>query len=71
MTWSDDLRAQVPRSEIPLFLAELQALVAALREDREWQHLLTPPLRAHAELAIAYLQAGKKRDAVAAAMRAE
>lgn len=66
MSWQDDLRDRVPRQEIPDFLAELQALVAALREERPWQPHLTPLLRAHRDLVLGYLTPGPARDAVAA-----
>ncbi len=69
MTWNERLKAEVPKQDIPTFLIELQALVAALREERPWQHLLTDTLRRHQELALAYMDAGPKRDAVAAALR--
>lgn len=69
VAWRDDLRSRLPREEIPPFLADLQALVAALREDRprsEWTDRLTPRLRAHPELVLGYLSPGPPRDAVAA-----
>lgn len=65
MTWPDRLRAELDRDAIPQYLADLQLLVAALREGRRWEPLLSPRLRQHAALTVAYLQAGPKRDAVA------
>lgn len=69
MTWQDDLRAEVPRSEIPAFLVDLQALVAALREGRPWHALVTQPLRDHPSLVQDYLSPGAARDAVADRLR--
>ena len=67
--WSAQLRDAMPRSEIPAFLADLQALVAALREERSWHGLLTARLRTHPDLVMAYLTPGPARDAVALALR--
>lgn len=68
MTWNERLKARLPREEIPAFLADLQALVAALREDRPWQDLLTTRLRNEPDLVLGYLQPGAKRDEVADAL---
>ena len=68
--WSAQLREAMERDEIPLFLADLQALVAALREERAWHGLFTARLRGHADLVLAYLTPGPARDAVAKALRA-
>lgn len=68
MAWRDDLRDRLPREDIPPFLADLQALVAALREGRPWADRLTPRLRAHPDLVLGYLSPGPARDAVAAAL---
>ncbi len=54
----------MPKEEIPAFLADLQALIAAMRDDQEWRSRLTPLLRAHAQLALDYMQDGPKKDAV-------
>lgn len=69
MAWRDDLRERLPRGEIPVFLTDLQALVAALREGRPWRPMLTPRLRAHPDLVLGYLDPGPARDAVAGALR--
>lgn len=68
MSWNDELRAAMPREDIPAFLADLQALVAALREELPLEERLTARLRVHPELVLGYLQAGPKRDAVKAAL---
>jgi hypothetical protein len=68
MIWANALKAALPPAEIPDFLLDLQALVAALREDRAWQHLLTPRLRAQPDLVLSYLTDGPKKRAVAAAI---
>lgn len=70
MEWRQRLKQEVPRDEIPAFLTDLQALVAALRDGVPWEPLLTPRLRAHASLVVAYLDPGPKRAAVEAALRA-
>lgn len=69
MAWPDDLRDRLPRQDIPAFLSDLQALVAALREGRPWRDLLTPRLRAEPGLVLGYLDPGPARDAVADALR--
>lgn len=68
MKWNEQLKAEVPRSDIPTFLADLQALVAALREGREPR--ATPVLRAHAALALAYMDEGAKKERARALLRA-
>ena len=69
MAWRDDLRERLPRGDIPVFLTDLQALVAALREGRPWAQRLTPRLRDHPDLVLGYLDPGPGRDAVADALR--
>lgn len=69
MTWNDDLRAAMPRDEIPAFLADLQTLVAALRENRPWT--LSRTLCNHPGLVLDYLTPGPGRDAVAAALQGQ
>lgn len=69
MDFADALRSRLGRDAIPSFLADLQALVAALREDKPWQDLLTTRLRAHPDLVLMYLSPGTKRDAVRDALR--
>lgn len=63
-SWQDRLKQQVPRDEIPSYLADLQALVAWLREWREAQQVpepdhvaprLTPLLKEHAALTAGYV----------------
>ncbi|MGB1585650.1 MAG: hypothetical protein ACPHID_01210 [Thermoplasmatota archaeon] len=70
MTWNDRLRRDVPKADIPTFLTELQALVAALREGRPWDALLTPLLHEHADLTVGYLDPGPAKNAVAEALQA-
>lgn len=65
MTWNDELKAAMPRDEIPAFLSDLQGLVAALREGREPAAFLTSRLRSHAGLVLSYLSPGPARDGVA------
>lgn len=65
MTWADRVRAEMPKQDIPTFLGDVQALVAALREGREWEHLLSPTIHRHRELALAYLDDGPTKDRVA------
>ncbi len=62
--WVGRLKAELPKQEIPAFLADLQALIAALRDDKPWQALLTQRLRDHQLLALDYLQDGLKKDRV-------
>ncbi len=69
MSWNDRLKQEIARGDIPEFLGDLQALVAALREDRPWADRVTPILRDHPELVLEYLQPGAKRDAVAQSLR--
>ncbi len=66
--WSERLKQAIPKDEIPAFLADLQALIAAMRDDQPWQDLLTPRLRAHAALALGYMQDGPKKEAVRRAL---
>lgn len=66
--WNRRLKDTVPKQDIPTFLVDLQALVAALREDRPWEQLLTTCLREHAQLALDYMQDGAKKDAVRQAL---
>lgn len=65
MSWTDRLRDELPREERSAFLTDLQALVASLREDRT--PAITPRLRAHAELALAYMDEGPKKQRARAA----
>lgn len=66
MSWPDRLKAEIPRDEIPAFLADLQSLVAALREERAWA--LTPTLRQHPDLVLDYMTPGDKREQVKRAL---
>ncbi len=66
--WSDRLKQSMPRDEIPAFLADLQALIAALRDDLPWEPRLTERLRKHSGLALDYMQDGPKKDAVRRAL---
>ncbi|MGB1697959.1 MAG: hypothetical protein ACPHK8_06135 [Thermoplasmatota archaeon] len=68
MTWNEQLKAEVPRTEIPAFLSDLQAMVSALREGREPR--ATSLLRAHAALALAYMDEGAKKEKARALLRA-
>ncbi len=68
-SWSERLKQAMPRTDIPLFLADLQALIAAMRDDQPWQSRLTPRLREHAQLALDYMQDGPKKDAVRSALQ--
>lgn len=70
MTWNDRLRREVPKADIPTFLTELQALVAALREGRPWDDLLTPLLREHPDITVGYLDPGPAKNAVAETLQA-
>ncbi len=78
-TWRERLTAEVPRSQIPAYLNDLQALVAGLREWREAQKvppaetvggLLTPLLREHAELTAGYITDDRFAEVVRQAMQA-
>lgn len=75
--WQDLLKQQVPRAQIPAYLADLQALVAWLREWREAQRIpdvpdveprLTPLLKEHAGLTIAYITDDRFAEVVRRAM---
>ncbi len=64
--WQARVKQTIPKAEIPQFLIDLQALVAALREDRPWT--LTVGLRTYPALVLDYLDPGPKRDQVEAAL---
>lgn len=59
MTWTDRLKDDVPLADRAAFLTDLQAFVAALREERPPR--VTDLLIAHADLALAYLDDGPKK----------
>lgn len=65
MSWTDRLRDELPREERAPFLNDLQALVASLREGRT--PVITSRLLAHADLALAYLDEGPKKQRARAA----
>lgn len=78
LSWHDELKQEVPREQIPSYLAELQALVAGLREWREAQRvpqpqdvhpLLTPLLLEHGELTAAYITDQRYQEVVRRALR--
>ncbi len=60
MTWNDDFRDAVPLEQRAQFLVDLQALVASVRVGRA--PVVTDLLRGHAELALAYLDDGDKKN---------
>ncbi|MBW3584254.1 MAG: hypothetical protein KY455_14280 [Euryarchaeota archaeon] len=62
--WRDALKREVPREEIPVFLSDLQAIVARMRGFRDnlivpapedLRALVTPVLRRHRTVAVAYI----------------
>lgn len=67
MTWNQQLKEEVPKADIPTFLSDLQALVAALREGRE--PVASTLLHRHAELALAYMDEGPKKEQARALFR--
>ena len=67
MTWNDAFRAAVPLPERAQFLVDLQALVASVRVGRP--PVVTDLLRAHADLALAYLDDGDKKEQARSALQ--
>lgn len=75
--WRERLIEEVPRSEIPAYLNDLQALVAGLRQWREAQQVpsveavsgfLTPSLVAHDGLTVAYITDARYQEIVRLAL---
>lgn len=76
-SWHDRLKQEVPRTEIPAYLSDLQALVAGLREWREAQRvpqpedvrpLLTTRLLEHGDLTAAYITDERYQEVVRQAL---
>lgn len=76
-SWHDRLKQEVPREEIPPFLGDLQALIAALRRYRDdlkvptvdqVRPLLTPRLMEHAGLTVEYVSDPRYAEVVRAAL---
>lgn len=75
--WREALKQEVPREEIPAFLSDLQAIVARMRGFRDnltvpapedLHALVTPVLRRHRAMAVAYIDDPVYREVLDAAL---